>query len=247
MPHSFARFGIEHLSPSALNTWRAAPGIWALRYIAKIKDGGGPAMWRGTAVENGFVNLLRGQSPENAHAAATQSFDLNAKDYQETDNDLTSERELIGPMIEQCIKWSPPSALNAAQLRIEYFFDPVPIPVIGYLDMAFEGIDIDLKTTKACPSTPRSDHVRQVSIYRAARNRSGGVLYVTNKKHAYFDIADDMMNEAIDELRADALSLNNFLARCDSKEDVLRSLPVDWTNYQAPKTKVSLAEILLAG
>jgi len=130
---------------------------------------------------------------------------------------------------------------------VEHWFDPVPIPVIGYLDFAFDGLDVDLKTTKACPSKPRPEHVRQVSLYRAARGRDGGLLYVTDKKHAYYPVDDQMMDEALMEMHAAALSLNNFLARMDSREDVLRSLPFDWEYFAAPKTKVPLAELLLAG
>ena len=55
------------------------------------------------------------------------------------------------------------------------------------------------------------------------------------------------MDIALEEMRAAALSLQNFLARCESREDVLKSLPVDWSNWQAPKTRVSLSEVLLAG
>ena len=53
--NSFGRFGISHLSASSLNLWRASPGIFALRYLAKIKDSGNAAMWRGSAVENGLA------------------------------------------------------------------------------------------------------------------------------------------------------------------------------------------------
>ena len=242
--NSFERFGIRHLSPSSLNLWKGAPGLWCLRYLAGIKDGGNAAMWRGTAVENGLSALLRGQGLANAIAAAHQSFDLNAKD---STDDVSEERDLIAPMVTECAKWKAPSDLNATQLKVEYFFDPVPIPVIGYIDFCFDGIDIDCKSTKACPSAPRPDHVRQVSLYRAARGRNGGLFYVTGKRHQDFEIGDEAMNEALEELRADALSLNNYLARCDSKDDALKSLPVDWTHYAAPKTKIPLSEILMAG
>lgn len=245
--NSFARFGINHLSASQLNLWRGAPGLYLLRYIAKIKDSGNPAMWRGSAVENGLAALLRGQKLPVATEVSHQAFALNAKDYAEQDGDLTTERELISPMLTECLKWQPPSDLNATQLKVEYYFDPVPIPVIGYLDFAFDGIDVDLKTTKACPSSPRADHVRQVSIYRAARNRAGGLLYVTGKRHAYFDVNDEAMNDAIGDMQASALSLNNFLARCDTREDALRSLPIDYDHYAAPKIKIPLEEILLGG
>ncbi len=192
--------------------------------------------------------MLRGQHLEKALDVAYATFDLNARERKADLNlgDITPEADLIEPMLEQCAKWKPPGPLNATQLKIEYYFDPVPIPVIGYLDLAFESVDIDLKTTKACPSKPRPDNVRQVALYRAARNKAGGLLYVTDKRHSYFDVDDATMNEAIAELHADALSLNNFLARCETKDDALKSLPVDWSHFQAPKVKIPL-NTLLAG
>lgn len=245
--NSFHRFDIEHLSPSALNLWVSAPGLYALRYIAKIKDSGSPAMWRGTAVENGLAALLHGTGITTAMSMAHQSFDLNSKDYQEIDGDASVERNLIAPMLTECLKWKAPSDLNATQIKVEYYFDPIPVPVIGFIDLAFEGHDIDLKTTKAIPSTPRADHIRQVSLYRAARNRTGGLLYVSAKRHLYHEVTDDMMNDALADLQAAALSLNNFLARMENKEDALRSLPIDHSHYAAPKTKIPLSEILMAG
>ena len=206
-------------------------------------------MWRGTAVEAGLTTLLRGRSIETAIEAARQSFDLNTPENA-TYDEIAPERDLIAPMLKQCAKWQPPSELNATQLRIEYWIDPIPVPIEGRLDFAFDGIDIDLKTTKKCPkheTGPEPSHVGQVSIYRAARGRAGGLLYVSHANHTYFEVTDEMMDEALEDMRAAALSLNNFLARMDTKEDVLRSLPVDYGHFQAPKTKVNFEDLLSAG
>jgi hypothetical protein len=243
--NSFARFGIDHLSSSSLNLWQSSPGIWAYRYIGRVRDGGNAAMWRGSAVENGLAALLRGGTAEQSALVAHTSFDLNCGG--EITDEIEAERELITPMLKQCHLWQPPSALNAAQLRIEHWFDDIPVPVIGFLDFAFDGIDVDLKTTKACPSVPRPDHVRQVSLYRASRGRNGGLLYVTNKRHAYYEVDDDMAERALSDMEVSARSLQQFLARMDSREDVLRSLPIDFDHYAAPKTRVPLAQVLLAG
>lgn len=244
--HPFSRYGIEHLSCSSLNLWRASPGIWALRYIAKMKDKGNPAMWRGSAVENGLAAMLRGSKVDSACKIAEQAFDLNSQGELTEDNE--GERDLISPMLQQCVGWKPPSDLAATQIRVEHYLDDIPVPLVGFLDFSFQcGTDVDLKTTKACPSNPRPDHVRQVSLYRAARKRKGGVLYVTGKRWAYFDINDDVMERAIGDLQSDALCLLNFLSRCDGKQDVLRSLPIDWDSFYAPKTKIPLTEILMAG
>lgn len=240
----FKRHGIEHLSPSALNCWRAAPGVWALRYLGKLKDDGNAAMWRGTAVENGMAAILRGADMPTGLSAALQSFDLNAQG--EIAEEISEERELIAPMLKQCLLWQAPSPLNASQLKVEHWFEDVPIPVVGYLDFAFEGIDVDLKTTKACPSSPRSDHVRQVALYRVARKRAGGILYVTGKRQQYFDVDSHSMEAALNDLHADALSLMSFLSRVDSAREAIQSLPMDRSHFMFPTKPIPL-DLLMAG
>jgi hypothetical protein len=128
-----------------------------------------------------------------------------------------------------------PGPLNASQLKVEHWIhDAVSVPVIGYLDFGFDGIDIDLKTTKAMPSAARPDHVRQVSLYRVARNRRGALLYVTPKKFAQYEVDDAAMNSALAGLRADALSLSRFLASHADAESAVRSLPMDTEHYAYP-------------
>jgi hypothetical protein len=233
--NAFARHGIEHLSPSSLNLWRDSPGIWALRYLKRIKDEGSAAMWRGTAVENGLAGLLRGVPIDEACTMAEMNFLQNSAG--EVSEDIDTERELIAPMVKECSRWQPPSDLNATQIKVEYFFDAVPIPVIGYVDFCFDGIDVDLKTTKACPSSPRPDHIRQVSLYRAARNRKGALLYVTGKRHAPYEITDDMFNGAMADMHNDAVSLYQFLGKFESADDVVRCLPMNRDHFRFPKAK----------
>lgn len=242
----FAKHGIQHLSPSSLNCWRESPGVWALRYLANIRDDGEAAMWRGSAVENGWAALLHGKSLEEATDMAHQAFDQNAAG--EIADEISAERDMIAPMLEQCIKWKAPSDLLASQIKIEHWLDDVPVPVIGYVDFAFDGIDVDLKTTKACPSSPRPNHARQVALYRAARKRGGGLLYVTPKRREFYPVDDDMAERALNDLRCDALSLMAFLARMDSARDAIHCLPMDTDNFRfKSKTKVALEELLLAG
>lgn len=242
--NAFTKHGIQHLSASSLNLWRGSPGVWALKYLAKVREDENAAMNRGKAVEAGLHHFLRGQ--KDCEDAALANFDLNMQGI--ITDDLEAERDLIPPMVRQCQKWMPPGDLVATQLRVEHWFDGIPAPVIGYLDFVFEnGLIVDLKTTKACPSQPRPDHLRQVAVYMAAREARGGLLYVTDKRHAYYNIDDDARDRALSDLEVTARSLMNFLARVDSTKDALRSLPMDTDHYAFPKMKVPLAEILLAG
>lgn len=229
----FARHGIKHLSPSSLNMWRNSPGIWTLKYLLRIEDGGSPAMWRGSAVEAGKAAMLRGVTMPEAVKIARDLFDQEAAG--EVRDDIASERVIIEPMLAQCARWQAPGPLNASQLKVEHWIhDAISVPVIGYLDFGFDGIDVDLKTTKAMPSAARPDHVRQVSLYRVARNRRGALLYVTPKKMAQYEVDDAAMNTALAGLRADALSLSRFLSCHADAESAVRSLPMDTEHYAFP-------------
>lgn len=245
------RFGIRYFSNAQISLWRINPGLWGLRYIADYKDETIHPDWmRGKAVENGLEFLLRSWKHEKvcelAAEHALKNFDLNVLG---ADPEQTGpERELIAPMLETIRKkWTPPGPLQATQLRCEYYFDPIPVPIIGYIDFGFDGLDVDLKTTKACPSKPRPADMRQVALYRAARRREGGLLYVTHAKCAYYPVFNPEAEIALEELRADAVSLYKFLGKFNTRREILESLPIDWDNFRAPKTKVSLEDILFAG
>lgn len=206
------------------------------RYIRRIKDEENAAMARGKAVEEGLAVYLRTGVAGLAVSAALEIYAMNYHGPQDKEQEA-----MIEPMVRTLWKWNSPSALNATQIRIDYWLDPIPVPLIGYVDFGFDGIDIDLKTTKACPSSPRADHVRQVALYRAARERFGGLLYVTEKRLAYYEVTDEMMEGGLKDLRSAALSLNNFLARCDTADDAVKSLPLDWDSFYAPKNKELIA------
>lgn len=227
---------IDHLSASSLNLWMANPREWAVRYLAKQEaEEPDPALWRGSAVEAGLACWLRGGSIEQAQAAAGDSFELNA--LGDLSDEAEAERALVSLMLDRACRWTAPGDLAASQLRIEHWFDDVPVPLVGFLDFAFAAeIDIDLKTTRACPSQPRGNHVRQVALYRAARGRRGGLLYVTAKKLGYFEIDDADAEAALDDLRAAALSLSQFLAKVADADDALACLPYNPDDFRtSPK------------
>ena len=155
----FDRHGIDHLSPASLNLWMANPREWAVRYLAReAEDAAGPAMWRGTAVEMGLARRLCGGSIEQARAATCDSFELNA--VGDLSNEVEAERRLAMSMLNRACSWTAPGEFIGAQLRVEHWFDDVQVPLIGYVDFAFSrDIDVDLKTTRACPAKPRGNHV----------------------------------------------------------------------------------------
>ena len=218
----FERHGIRHLSASSLNLWAALPGLWALRYLCGFRDQAGPAATCGNAVEDALKAILHGRG--DPLAAALQTFDNNMQG--EISDAISAERAIIPGMVEQCKLWQPPGPVMASQMKVEFWIDGIAIPIIGYVDFCFEDTDVDLKTTKACPSKPKADHVRQVAMYRTARKKRGKLLYVTEKKHAEFEVTDEMRDAALAEIShtAQALELLSVRLRVGARR---AALPAD--------------------
>lgn len=247
---AFKRHGIDHLSPSSLNCWRETPGLWVLRYLHRVRDDGSAAMWRGNAVEKGMEMILRGRSADDAAAHALTEFEAAAQG--EVNDDMDAERKRIPSMVRRVADWHKDmteaqqiAPLAATQLKVETYLDGVSVPVIGYVDFTFmEGPDVDCKSTKACPSAPRPDHVRQIGLYWRARNRPAALLYVTDKRHAYFAPPEHDLHNAVAELTGAARSLERFLSRVDDPVEAAEMLPhpVDHYAYGAA-TKQKLMDL----
>jgi hypothetical protein len=236
MTSVFDKFGIDHLSPSSLNKWCSTPRLWCLHYLLKIKDPESHAMSLGKAVEKGFEWFLKGVSFEKALETAQTEF------LRLTEGELGDRYDHIEPMLRQCVEHAVdwPMELAASQIRVETWLDGVSIPVIGYVDFAFMNpLDLDLKTSKRCPGKPEPHHLRQVALYQKARQRPQALLYITDKRHAFYPVDDADLRRALDELTTIAQSLEKFLALMPDAESAAEALP----HYeQYPKAKPRVAD-----
>ena len=236
----FIKHKINHGSASMFNKADANLRLWALQYLFGFRDESGPAAARGLAVEGGMELILRNKP--GALDAAYAAFDASMQG--EISDKIEAERAMIPGMIEQIEQWKPPAPLLASQVKIEHWFDEVPIPIVGFIDFVFEDASfIDLKTTKACPSAGRPEHVRQIALYSEARKgAAGGLLYVTPKRLAHYPMADEQRTQGIAELRAIASFLDRFLLAFDSPEDALRATAPNTADFRwndAARSKLS--------
>ena len=226
----FEKHNIQHLSASSLGLFRAQPALWCLKYLSRYRDDAGPAAWRGSAVEAGLAHHLYKQDKPSAIEAANSRFEVEAMG--DASDDVDAERQNIAPMLDQAIAtFGPLGQPVAKQLRTEARFDGLTVPVIGYLDFLFDGLIVDLKTTKACPSEIKPDHARQVALYLHSRGfkEKGRVAYVTAKRGAIYDVVEP--ERAVDAIRRDAIALQNFLARVDDCRDALSILAPDTDHF----------------
>jgi hypothetical protein len=239
---SFDRHGIRHLSPSSLSLWTANPALWVGKYLLRWKDDGGPAMFRGTAVEAGLSAWLHGASSEHATDTAWGNFEMNAQG--QADDEWQQAREEIAPMLEQAIR-----ALSGRhdsrpfmQKKVQHWVDGLPVPVIGYLDFQWPEIEVlDLKTTNRIPSSPKPDHAAQVGLYCRCERTAGRLLYVSKSKSASYTLSEEEASAAFEPMIRAAKSLQYFLSHARDGNDALRMLPINTDDFRWSDTTLKLA------
>ncbi len=223
----FERFGIEHLSASNIKMWCDSMRVnWGRKYLLRQDTFTSAAMLRGRAVEAGWAAWLL----DGDLAAAKEridvkfTFELDAHGIA----DKTDERRNLAPMLGQCLDWGNPfGKLETEQIAIEHRFSDVPVPFVGYVDMAFADGDVDLKTTTKLPARGEAtrEHIRQVALYRAARDmRPHSLLYVTPTKHLAIPVTDEEVAWGLAALHGEALAIQEFLSHMPDAETAVRCL-----------------------
>jgi hypothetical protein len=231
----FERHGIKHLSPSSLNLYAVNPCLWVGRYLKGWKDDMGPAGHRGSAVESGLDHWLHERDMKAAEAVALARFAELTEG--QADDEFEAERANVPAMLAQAA-----SALAshdrpiARQIKVEYWANGVEVPIIGYVDYLWDGFGIDLKTTKACPSSIKPDHARQIALYAAAKERPFKILYVTAKKSALIDLTPEDAAIHLADLERHARAVRHLLKKSEDADDAAHFFAPDRSDFRwSPK------------
>lgn len=227
----FERHQITHLSPSSLNLYAANPSLWVGRYLMGWKDEFGSAAARGTAIEAGLDVWLFQKDAKGAEMTALANFADRTQGL--ADDAHEAERANIAPMLAQAIVALKDFPMPVArQLRTEYYANGVEIPIIGYIDYAFEDFDLDLKTTKACPSAIKGDHGRQFAFYAEARQKPIKALYVTAKKSALYDLTEEDKATHLRDLERHARAVRHLLTHSFDAQDAAKFFAPDFSDFR---------------
>lgn len=210
----FATHGIEHLSPSSLNTFVGSPAAFVLDKILKRRGKVGAAAFRGTAVELGVAHGLETGAPDEecVERAINEFWRLSAM---RPDPRNEKERAAIPDMVKVALEslrpYGPPTS---TQGRVEMRVSGLAVPIIGFYDFEWSNhkIIVDLKTTHALPSSIKVPHARQVALYSAFRNHDYDprLAYVTPKKAAVYRLEN--VEEHMKALERIALSVQRLLS-----------------------------------
>lgn len=227
----FEAFGIEHLSPSACNTFIGSPASFVLERLMGKRSPVGAAAHRGTSVEEGVVQaLLNDLSDDEAVKIAKSSFSrLTALSG---DPRRDKEAEAVPDMVRQALReLRPYGKPSSTQGKILWEVKGLAVPMIGFYDVAWEehGILLDLKTTHALPSKIKVNHARQVALYAACLgdNIDARLTYITPKKVATYTLEN--VRDHVQALERIALTIQRFLSLSDDPK-VLASYVVPDTD-----------------
>lgn len=227
----FEAYGIEHLSPSACNTFIGSPASFVLERLMGKRSPVGAAAHRGTSVEDGVVTaLLNDLSTSEAIKVAQDTFSkLTALSG---DPRRAKEAEAVPEMVKQALEeLRPYGKPSSTQGKISWDVEGLAVPIIGFYDVAWEehGILLDLKTTHALPSKIKVNHARQVALYAACLgdNIDARLTYITPKKVATYTLEN--VREHVQALERVAFTIQRFLAISDDPK-VLASLVVPDTD-----------------
>lgn len=238
----FLDHGITHLSASQINQFIANPSQWILR-VSGYKDNFGiPAMWRGKAVDQAITKALYtpemtdqeiirfgiNKYEEDLYNTASAKISYNAaKARTELDN--------ISVYLEIALPYFRPLGKPlAAQKRITLEFEELPIPIIGYLDLQYEGVVRDIKTVSRMPSKTPASVCRQLAIYATAEGDAPLVdyIYVTKTKREVRTVSIDDIEGHLHVVRKAAKAMMNLLATSTDISQVAQLLIPDLDDWR---------------
>ena len=226
----FEKHGIDHLSYSQANLFRQQPLAWVMRYLYQVRDDGGPAAWRGRAVEKGLDAYLYSGDVQKGLMIAAQEYEHLAQGL--ADDKAQSERDNLLEFYKQAV-----NAMRGVgtplfrQKRYDIKLPGLSVPIVAYTDYEWEDYGIDLKTTLRMPSAPSASHVAQMSLYSYATNKPFSLVYVTPKKNARYEVTEGMALPAFKSLHRTFLSMQKVLEMCDTKEQAAHIFGADFEHY----------------
>lgn len=248
----FEAHNLNHLSPSSINNYIQNPSHWLLKVSGFTENIGIPAFWRGTAVDKTITSALF-----DNELTLKQLIDFADFEFENEMNQAKLSGQLIDADKTKKEREALPSYIKAAipyfrelgepqgsQGKIVLNLDDIPIDIVGYYDLLYEGVVRDIKTTARMPSSLPNSYGRQLSIYATALDCTPVVDYVCASKTR--QEVKTMVVTDIDEhmaiVRRACLNIMNLLSYSDDIREVASLLVPDfddwrWTNAEKEAAK----------
>lgn len=192
----FEAHGVDHLSPSSINQFISSPCHWLMK-VAGHKTQTNPAMWRGTAVDEGVCHTIFDDTSledkqSTSRMIALQAFEREQKfsSFQDEDKATKEYDSLIDYVNVAVLCYNNVGKKpEAVQKKVELQFEELPIPIIGYIDVSYDDHIRDIKTVGRAVNVVPSNISRQLSVYAHAEKKPAfaDFVNVTKTKGSYVD------------------------------------------------------------
>jgi len=260
LDNPFARFGVEHLSATSMNQFRADPALGILYLVYNIREEGSPAMHRGTAVDETIGEMLAGGQSLDADSIRTLATDKYDTFISQTDEvypeeAIRRERAVVIGCMEQCCRvmgeWESPLSY---QQSIRLSLQDIEIPVVGYIDLRYPEEVRELKTSGKRRRAIIDDHAFQVSTYAMAIRQETGrwpravvdYIYPTGMESIQLKNGKRWVREVVET----AGRIRALLAAASSEAELCRSVRPNFShwlwNYR-PKARAAAQELFQTG
>ena len=259
----FETFEIEHLSASSVNTYIADPCMWILRYLYNYKSPSNPAMWRGTVVDEGigsFLGFYKNEDGEwvkkKTKTTPTKVVENALKQFQGLYNFHKKTTDIDKSKYER-EKNFVPKYLNVAmpyyarlgtpvfyQKKISLQLDEIPIPIIGYIDLQYEGVVRDIKTVSRLPSAIPDTVNRQLSIYALCEKSTPIVdyVYVTSSKAEVITMFVEDVEEHIGVVKRVASSIMDLLSYSNDVNQIAKLFYPNFDDWRWSEGEIKVAK-----
>ncbi len=251
MNDPFSVHGLEHLSPSQINTFIQDPCKWILR-VSGHHDMGGVGAWRGSATDSAITTALQDDlSAEKAVEIGKLYMVDQLKLFPTVDSKkFDDEQKKLTNYIEEGLFFYRrlPKPIEY-QKRISLQLDHLPVPIIGFADFVYTDKVRDLKTVAQKPGGIKDTHARQVAIYAKALGLSEGhVDYVhvtkTQKLVHHFPLKQADLDAAMKVVEVATRSMTRLLSVSADIEEIAGLLTPDFDNWMwSPADKVAARKL----
>ena len=238
MNDPFSVHGIDHLSPSQINTFIQDPCKWILR-ISGFKGMGGAGAWRGSATDQAITTALKEDLSADKAVEIGKLYMLDqlksfpTVDSKKFDDEQAKLEDFIKEGLFFYRRLPKPTEY---QKEITLQLDHLPVPITGYADFVYPDKVRDLKTVAQKPSKVKDVHSRQVAIYAKALGLSEGhVDYVhvtkTQKLVHHFTLKQDDLDAAMRVVDIATRSMTRLLSVSADIEEIAGLLTPDLDDW----------------
>lgn len=215
----FEVHGIEHLSPSSINTWIQDPCYWILTYLFNKRNKTSISALRGIALEKYYSDFLNKEIKYMKDVDLKNQFNNllveNHFDIIEGEKEAKNLSRMLNNLAQGFNDKDP----EAYQHKIEVQFEDCPVPIIGYIDFIFKDKIVDLKTTTRMPRIQTQANNRQMTIYGMAfPDKSLELFYVSQLTTQKFYVVDTQYHKY--QIYATIMGLMKFLSLSSNRYEL---------------------------